>query len=300
MSKDQIVYSVFGCVIAVALVLDLGFLSKKNAVISVGQALKQTFLWVLLALGFFVFVWIEEGQKIGLEFLSGYLMEWRLSIDNIFVFILIFDSFKVKEKNYPRVLLIGILGFFALSAQETVVIYAINDPHGSIDNFPRLKKLIDNDRAQNSKVFFVSAGDLFSGNPIVDYHENKGFPMIDLLNDCGLDISVIGNHEFDYGQEVLNARIEQAQFPFVCDNVSGASGALEAVNGFELITKDGFTIAFVGVVETGSPGLHPLTHPKKVQGLTFTEGLDSFQNYENLKTDNGADLLVALTHFFNC
>ena len=49
-------------------------------------------------------------------------------------------------------LLIGILGFFRLSAQETVVIYTINDPHGSIDNFPRLKKLIDNDRAQNSKV----------------------------------------------------------------------------------------------------------------------------------------------------
>ena len=194
-------------------------------------------------------------------------------------------------------LLIGILGFFALSAQETVVIYAINDPHGQINNFPRLKTLIENDRAQNSKVFFVSAGDLFSGNPIVDYHENKGFPMIDLLNDCGLDVSVIGNHEFDYGQQVLNARIEQAQFPFICDNVNNANGALADVNGYELITKDGFTIAFVGVVETGSPGLHPLTHPKKVQGLTFTEGLDSFQNYENLKTDTGADLLVALTHY---
>jgi tellurite resistance protein TerC len=109
MSKDQIVYAVFGCIIAVALVLDLGFLSKKNSIISVRQALKQTFMWVLLALGFFIFIWIEEGQKIGLEFLSGYLMEWSLSIDNIFVFILIFDSFKVKEKNYPRVLLIGIL-----------------------------------------------------------------------------------------------------------------------------------------------------------------------------------------------
>ncbi|MEK0423088.1 MAG: hypothetical protein RLZ95_998 [Bacteroidota bacterium] len=109
MSKDQIVYSVFGFVITIALVLDLGFLSKKNAIVSVSQALKQTFLWVLLALGFFVFVWIEEGQKLGLEFLSGYLMEWSLSIDNIFVFILIFDSFKVKEKHYPRVLLIGIL-----------------------------------------------------------------------------------------------------------------------------------------------------------------------------------------------
>ena len=194
-------------------------------------------------------------------------------------------------------LLICALGIMPLSAQETVVIYAINDPHGQINNFPRLKTLIENDRAQNSKVFFVSAGDLFSGNPIVDYHENKGFPMIDLLNDCGLDISVIGNHEFDYGQDVLNARIDQAEFPFICDNVSDASGALADVNGFELITKDGFTIAFVGVVETGSPGLRPLTHPKKIEGLTFTEGLNSFPNYVDLKADNDADLLVALTHY---
>lgn len=109
MSTDQIVYLVFGIVILGALVLDLGFFSKKGAVITIGQALKQTFLWVMLALAFFVFLWVEEGQKIGLEYLSGYLMEWSLSIDNIFVFILIFDAFKVKEKNYSRVLLIGIM-----------------------------------------------------------------------------------------------------------------------------------------------------------------------------------------------
>jgi tellurite resistance protein TerC len=109
MSTDQIVYLVFGVVIVGALILDLGFFSKKGAIITIGQALKQTFLWVLLALAFFIFLWIEDGQKIGLEYLSGYLMEWSLSIDNIFVFILIFDAFKVKEKNYSRVLLIGIL-----------------------------------------------------------------------------------------------------------------------------------------------------------------------------------------------
>lgn len=109
MNTDQIVYAVFGSVIILALIMDLGFLSKKNAIITIRQALKQTFIWVLLALAFFVFLWVAEGQKIGLEYLSGYLMEWSLSIDNIFVFILIFDSFKVKEKNYSRVLLIGIL-----------------------------------------------------------------------------------------------------------------------------------------------------------------------------------------------
>jgi tellurite resistance protein TerC len=109
MTTDQIVYSVFGAVILIALVLDLGFLSKKNTTISIRQALRQTFFWVLLALGFFIFMWVEEGQKLGLEFLSGYLMEWSLSIDNIFVFILIFDAFKVKEQHLSRVLLIGIL-----------------------------------------------------------------------------------------------------------------------------------------------------------------------------------------------
>ena len=109
MTTDQIVYSVFGVVIFTALVLDLGFLSKKNTTITIKQALRQTFLWVLLALGFFIFMWVEEGQKLALEYLSGYLMEWSLSIDNIFVFILIFSSFKVKEQNLSRVLLIGIL-----------------------------------------------------------------------------------------------------------------------------------------------------------------------------------------------
>jgi len=109
MTKDQIVYLVFGIVIIAALVLDLGFMSKKNTIISIKQALRQTLIWVLLAFAFFIFMWVEEGQKLGLEFLSGYLMEWSLSIDNIFVFILIFDAFKVKENNISRVLLIGIL-----------------------------------------------------------------------------------------------------------------------------------------------------------------------------------------------
>lgn len=92
-----------------ALVFDLGLLSKKNKKVTIKKALFQTFFWVTLALLFFVFVWWQEGQKPALEYISAYLMEWSLSIDNIFVFILIFNSFKVKEKYYSRVLLIGIL-----------------------------------------------------------------------------------------------------------------------------------------------------------------------------------------------
>jgi tellurite resistance protein TerC len=109
MDKTQLIYLVFGIIIIVSLIADLGLMSKKGQKISIKQALYQTFFWVGLALAFCVFLWIEEGQKPALEYLSAYLMEWSLSIDNIFVFILIFSAFSVKEENYGRVLLIGIL-----------------------------------------------------------------------------------------------------------------------------------------------------------------------------------------------
>ena len=109
MTSEQVTYLVFGIILILALVFDLGLLSKKNQTVSIRQALMQTFFWVALALAFFVFIWVKRGQQTALEYISGYLMEWSLSIDNIFVFILIFSSFKVKEKYYGRVLLIGIL-----------------------------------------------------------------------------------------------------------------------------------------------------------------------------------------------
>lgn len=109
MTTDQVTYLVFGIVLVLALVFDLGLLSKKDQKVTIKQALYQTFFWVSLALAFFIFMWIEKGSLLALEYISAYLMEWSLSIDNIFVFILIFASFGVKEKHYGRVLLIGIL-----------------------------------------------------------------------------------------------------------------------------------------------------------------------------------------------
>lgn len=109
MTSQQITYLVFGLVLLLALIFDLGLLSKKNQTVTIKQALYQTLFWVALALGFFVFMWWQEGQKPSLEYISAYLMEWSLSIDNIFVFILIFNAFKVKAKYYGRVLLLGVL-----------------------------------------------------------------------------------------------------------------------------------------------------------------------------------------------
>ena len=102
-------YIVFSILLVVALIFDLGLLSKKGTHMTIKKALWQTVFWVTLAMGFFVYIWIENGQTTALEYLSAYLTEWSLSIDNIFVFILIFSFFGVKEDYYARVLLIGIM-----------------------------------------------------------------------------------------------------------------------------------------------------------------------------------------------
>ena len=109
MSTNQLIYLVFSGVILVALVFDLGLLSKKNTLVSLKMALLQTIFWVLLALVFCGFIWYEGGRTDAVRYLSAYLLEWSLSIDNIFVFIIIFSFFKVKPVNYSRVLLMGIL-----------------------------------------------------------------------------------------------------------------------------------------------------------------------------------------------
>jgi tellurite resistance protein TerC len=113
MDKTQVIYVVFSAVIVLALVFDLGLLSKKNQVISLKTALIQTIFWVFLSLAFCVFILIENadgnGKEDAISYISAYLLEWSLSIDNIFVFIIIFTFFKVEAKNYSRVLLLGIL-----------------------------------------------------------------------------------------------------------------------------------------------------------------------------------------------
>ncbi|MFN2456594.1 MAG: TerC/Alx family metal homeostasis membrane protein [Chitinophagaceae bacterium] len=109
MTPDQVAYLVFGIVLLIAVVVDLGLLSKQSAEISLRKALYQTLFWVSLAFAFFGFLWWTEGKIIALEYISAYLMEWSLSIDNIFVFILIFTYFNIRSDHYARALLVGIL-----------------------------------------------------------------------------------------------------------------------------------------------------------------------------------------------
>ena len=180
---------------------------------------------------------------------------------------------------------------------QEIVIYAINDPHGKIHNFGKIKAIIDKEKETESQVFFVSGGDIFSGNPIVDYHSEKGFPMVDLMGKAGMDVSALGNHEFDYGQEVLQERMLDSDFPFLCANIESSSSGFTIPQGKLLVEKDGFEIAFISVVETSSADNKPLSHPKKLEGLEFSEGVSAMAKYRNDAQVMAADLVVAVTHY---
>jgi tellurite resistance protein TerC len=103
------------------LALDLGVFHRKAHAVTLREAVGWSAVWVSLALAFNVFVWWKFGPALGVEFLTGYLIEKSLSVDNIFVFIVIFGALAVPPALQHRVLFWGIIGALVLRA---VMIFA--------------------------------------------------------------------------------------------------------------------------------------------------------------------------------
>jgi len=100
----------FHVFIFLMLALDLGVFNRKEHDVPVKEALIWSTVWITLALLFNLFVFVKFGRTPALEFLTGYVIEYSLSVDNIFVFILIFTFFAVPDRYQHKVLFWGILG----------------------------------------------------------------------------------------------------------------------------------------------------------------------------------------------
>jgi tellurite resistance protein TerC len=151
MSNELLIFGGFTIFILIMLALDLGLFNRKSEAISLKQAIIMSTVWVCFALGFFLLIReyghllhditsyedIETINKLhfhqldlipgdfeaslhkydhnlGVEFITGYLIEYALSVDNIFIILLIFSAFKVDHKHYHRVLFWGIIGAIAM------------------------------------------------------------------------------------------------------------------------------------------------------------------------------------------
>ncbi len=121
MSNPSVKWVLFNVVILALLIFDLGVLRRKSHDVKIKEALGWSAFWITLALAFCGGIWHYDGQQRALEFLTGYLVEYSLSVDNIFVFILIFTYFKVPSEYRHKVLFWGIMGALIMRA---IMIYA--------------------------------------------------------------------------------------------------------------------------------------------------------------------------------
>lgn len=187
-----------------------------------------------------------------------------------------------------------------LENSKELTIFHFNDQHGRIENFAKIRHIIDQER-ELTNVMVVCGGDIFSGNPVVDNHEEKGYPMIDLMNKIGVDVSVLGNHEFDYGEEILSNRFEQAEFDWVCANVNTRASEIPQPKAYKTISKKDIKVTFLGLVETNGKDndVIPSTHPWRVENLTFEKYNNVVDQYSVIKEQENSDLYVALTHLGN-
>ncbi len=163
LENQVLIYFVFNVFILCMLALDLGVFHRKSHVISVRESLIWTGVWIALALLFniliyyrYEFLYPGKGTEAALQYLTGYLIEKSLSIDNVFVFLLLFTFFKVPSEYQHRVLFWGIIGallfravFIALGAVLIARFHWIFYFFGALLIFTGIKMALGKDRTIN-------------------------------------------------------------------------------------------------------------------------------------------------------
>jgi tellurite resistance protein TerC len=107
-------WAAFSILVVIMLALDLGVFHRKAHSVSNKEALAWSGVWIALSLAFNAFVYYQQGPQKGLEFLTGYVIEKALSVDNIFIFVVLFGTFAVPKALQHRVLFWGVIGALLL------------------------------------------------------------------------------------------------------------------------------------------------------------------------------------------
>ena len=161
------------------------------------------------------------------------------------------------------------LFLFIMTPKSEFVILSTNDVHASLENVARMATAVKKCRDTVFTVV-VDAGDRWTGNAYVDLAEGR-LPIVKLMNVIGYDVAALGNHDFDAGQQVLNDAVDNANFKFICANMTSEGSLLKNVRSSErIVTPEGLAIDFVGVVTSYSNG-HPDGNDVNFEGLKFED-----------------------------
>ncbi|WP_062319613.1 bifunctional UDP-sugar hydrolase/5'-nucleotidase [Halolactibacillus sp. JCM 19043] len=185
--------------------------------------------------------------------------------------------------------LISPLSVFGAEEPVTLKVFHTNDMHASIDDFGKMAAFLEAERAKVDHSLYLDAGDVSSGNPVVDLQ--GGTPIFTLLNAMKLDAMTIGNHEFDYGQEAFQSNKTLSNFPWLSANmtITDSSIPIDGVEPYHIFEFDGVKVGVLGLTEAP-----PATSPSGIVGLSFDNYLDTVTQYESLRDE--VDILIGLNH----
>ncbi|WP_301962931.1 bifunctional UDP-sugar hydrolase/5'-nucleotidase, partial [uncultured Megasphaera sp.] len=199
-------------------------------------------------------------------------------------------------------LALSIAVFQAIGAADfsNLVVIHTNDTHGydqqadGVYGMAAVAALKQEYEAKGKDVLLVDAGDAIQDHNLVNL--SQGATAIAFMNAAGYDAMTLGNHEFDYGQDVTLRRAAEADFPFLSCNILVDATGKTFVRPYTIVKKGGVTVGIVGITTPETAGA---TNPKHVYGLTFLDGQDLYdavQSSVDYLRGTGCDLVVALGH----
>ena len=180
----------------------------------------------------------------------------------------------------------------AVDGEVEVNILSVNDMHSNIDMFPKFAAMVDSLRGVYPDLLVFSAGDNRTGNPVNDQYDPVNYPVIELMNRTGFNLSAVGNHEWDGNVVNFQHDIERANFPFLCANVFIPDSVKLDIKPYTIIENQGLKLAVVGAIELRHDGL-PGAHPDNLKKVSFKRSYDVLPDYKFLKDQNNALILIS-------
>jgi len=196
-------------------------------------------------------------------------------------------------------LILGSISFI-LAAEKEIVVLSINDFHGSLAPDGKnvgVVKLVDallTEKAKNPEgTIIVSAGDNYQGSAMSNLM--YGEPVTAAFREMGLELSAVGNHEFDWGVDRINKWAEDGGFDFVCTNIydKRTNQPVDWAEPFVIIEKDGVKVGFIGLA---TPETAYKTLKANVVNYEFRDPVEVLTEWVPKVKDAGADIIIALTH----
>ncbi|NOZ08784.1 MAG: bifunctional metallophosphatase/5'-nucleotidase [FCB group bacterium] len=191
----------------------------------------------------------------------------------------------------------------------TITILETSDVHGNIYNWDffgekeydqglaMVTTLVKRERQSDKDLILLDDGDTIQGTPLIYYYNTPGFadpnPMALVMNNMKYDAMTIGNHEFNYGQKVLDKFINDCEFPVISANIVKTGNGQPKYQPYLIKTVKGIKIGIIGLT---TPGVPIWEKPENIEGLQFKDAVATAQQMVKELKQQGVQVIIALAH----